>query len=110
MLSQNEKRGNFPQPVHLIKSFREAVDDFGLIEICMVGHPFTWERARGRTNWVEERLDRVEVWNQLFPSTYVLNEDAYASVKRNSIYTPFFSLYTPYHTHPMFSPHLSNGV
>ena len=76
VLHRGLKLHALPQPFHLIKGFREAVDDFGLIEICMVGHPFTWERARGRKNWVEEKLDRVlasEEWNQLFPSTCVLN-------------------------------------
>ena len=31
-------------------------------------------------------------------------------ILRNSISTPWFSLHTPYHTYPTFTPLLSNGV
>lgn len=42
----------------------------------MEGHPYTWEKSRGTTRWVEERLDRVfvnEDWRFLFPTNKVQN-------------------------------------
>ena len=36
----------------------------------MVGHPFTWEKSKGQSNWVEEKLDKAlaqEDWFCSFP-------------------------------------------
>ena len=45
----------------------------------MEGYPFTWERSRGTPWWVEEKLDRglaSQSWHDIFPATYITNEDA----------------------------------
>lgn len=42
----------------------------------MKSHAFTWEKSRGTTNFIEERLDRVLItsgWFNLFRNAEVLN-------------------------------------
>lgn len=42
----------------------------------MHGYPFTWERGRGKANWVEERLDRAVTsnsWRLLFKNVKLEN-------------------------------------
>jgi hypothetical protein len=41
MLSSEDKRGGVAQPQWLIRGFREAVQDSGLIDLPMDGYPFT---------------------------------------------------------------------
>lgn len=50
------------------------VDECGLLYLGFKGEEFTWERCRGKYNWVEERLDRGlanRAWCELFPSDVV---------------------------------------
>ena len=66
-------------PNDLIQGFREAVEYCGLRDLRMEGYPFTWERSRGSTNWVEERLDRVmatQMWLSLFGIACIYNLEA----------------------------------
>ncbi|KAK6147269.1 hypothetical protein DH2020_018181 [Rehmannia glutinosa] len=59
--------------------FRASIDDCGLIDLGMIGYPFTWEIGRGTVNWVEERLDRclaTQSWYNLFPNCKVWNLEA----------------------------------
>ena len=37
----------------------EAINDCELSELELMGHQFTWERGRGTTAWIQERLDRA---------------------------------------------------
>lgn len=49
--------------------FTETVHDCGLSDLGFVGEKFTWEKARGKPNWVQERLDRGlanKSWRDLF--------------------------------------------
>ncbi|VFQ71532.1 unnamed protein product [Cuscuta campestris] len=81
-VSKNEKRGGAPHPMSLLLGFNEALRDCGLIDLGMKGYPFTWERGRGSTDWVEERLDRAvatDAWLALFPRACVLNIDMRSS-------------------------------
>lgn len=76
MTKQSEKRGAIPHPDSLIQGFNLALDDCGLIDLCMEGYPFTWERGRGTAAWVEERLDRVVAshdWKLMFEEAMVTN-------------------------------------
>lgn len=58
------------QLIGLLTGFREAINDCGLIDLGFVGEKFTWEKSRGKTDWVQERLDRAFAnngWCELFP-------------------------------------------
>uniref|UniRef100_A0A803Q5Q7 Endonuclease/exonuclease/phosphatase domain-containing protein n=1 Tax=Cannabis sativa TaxID=3483 RepID=A0A803Q5Q7_CANSA len=63
VLSQGEKLGGLPYPAWLIEGFQEVVQQCGLIDLELCGHPFTWEKSRDSTNWIEVRLDRAMVSN-----------------------------------------------
>uniref|UniRef100_A0A803NTG1 Reverse transcriptase n=1 Tax=Cannabis sativa TaxID=3483 RepID=A0A803NTG1_CANSA len=76
VLNQSDKRGGRPYPNSLLKGFQDVVSDCRLIDMALFVHPYTWERGRGTSNWVEIRLDRVLVshaWNDLFPSARLFN-------------------------------------
>ncbi|XP_031099874.1 uncharacterized protein LOC116004082 [Ipomoea triloba] len=76
LLFQYEKRGGNPHPDSLLRGFGEAVADCGLSQLSMHGHPFTWQRGKGTTDWLEERLDKVlarEDWCDALPCATVTN-------------------------------------
>nr|GMD60238.1 Retrovirus-related Pol polyprotein from transposon TNT 1-94 [Ipomoea batatas] len=52
-----------------------ALEDCGLFDLGMRGRQFTWERGRGTTNWVEERLDSCTI----FPQAIVYNKEVITS-------------------------------
>lgn len=35
------------------------LDDCDLIDMNLVGYPFTWERGHGTDSWIEVRLERA---------------------------------------------------
>lgn len=79
LLVSFEKRGALDHPQWLFDGFRHAIDDCGLMDIGMEGHPFTWERRRGFPDWIEERLDRALVsfpWSNAFPHVVLRNVEA----------------------------------
>lgn len=60
----------------MINGFREAPSDSGLSDLTMEGYSFTWERSRGTSRWVEERLDRAcatDEWVNMFPTSKLTN-------------------------------------
>ena len=57
VLSHGDKRGGRPYPSWLIQGFQEAVNACGLIDLDLIGYPFTWEKGYGTDNWIECRLD-----------------------------------------------------
>ncbi|XP_019177735.1 PREDICTED: uncharacterized protein LOC109172940 [Ipomoea nil] len=70
ILDAREKLGRVPHPQWLIRGFREAVRASGLYDFPFEGYQFTWDRGRGTSNWVREKLDRILVsgnWQDLFP-------------------------------------------
>lgn len=74
LLSADEKRGGTEQPRYLIDGFNGVVNECGLIDLGFVGEKYTWERSRGKSNWVQERLDRGlanQEWLNLFPAAEV---------------------------------------
>ncbi|XP_031112163.1 uncharacterized protein LOC116016139 [Ipomoea triloba] len=76
LIFQNEKRGGNPHPDRLLRGFGEAVDDCGLLQLPMQGYPFTWDRGKGTTDWMEERLDKVLAradWCNSIPAASVTN-------------------------------------
>ncbi|CAN0881461.1 hypothetical protein LINGRAHAP2_LOCUS14251 [Linum grandiflorum] len=76
LLHNDEKRGVRDHPQALMDGFRQAVNDCGLVDLPMEGYPFTWVRSKGKSNCVEERLDRAMVngaWLQNFPNAVLRN-------------------------------------
>ena len=71
-----KKKGNVPHPPWLIRDFCEALSDRQLQYLPLKGYLFTWERGRGSSHWVEERLDRALVnvsWLNLFSNAKLNN-------------------------------------
>lgn len=76
LLSIDDKSGKVDHPPHLFRGFRDAVSDCGLIDVKMSGYRFTWERGRGSSGFVQQRLDRAmgnNAWHDLFPNARLLN-------------------------------------
>lgn len=74
MLFSFEKQGGRPQPNNLLTGFGEAITDCELEDIGFIGSEYTWEKSRGYSGWVQERLDRglaTRSRRQLFPSAEV---------------------------------------
>lgn len=70
LMSSNEKRGGRDHPRDCFVGFTETVRACGLIDFGFVGDKFTWEKSRGKSNWVQEWLDRGlanKTWCELFP-------------------------------------------
>ncbi|XP_074348383.1 uncharacterized protein LOC141687114 [Apium graveolens] len=70
MLYTSDKAGTHPHPQNLLDGFRSAIEDCGLDELELTGGEFTWEKSKGTSNWVRERLDRVfanNLWWRKFP-------------------------------------------
>lgn len=67
--SQTEKKGGAPYPQWLLDGFNDTLADSGLLDVELVGHPFTWEKGRGTEACLEVWLDRALVnqsWFDLF--------------------------------------------
>ncbi|XP_062088511.1 uncharacterized protein LOC133795077 [Humulus lupulus] len=76
ILYQWEKKGGRAYPSRLISEFHDALVDCGLNDLELVGHPYTWERGRGTSNWIEVRLDRAlfsQTWRSIFPGAKLVN-------------------------------------
>lgn len=76
ILHSEEKKGRATRPNWLIRGFRQATQDAGLIDIHMEGYPFTWFKILGTPHAVEEKLDRALIttsWLQLFPNAKLEN-------------------------------------
>ena len=43
----------------MISGFCFSTERSGLVDLGMMGYAFTWERSRGTSNWIEERLDKA---------------------------------------------------
>ena len=74
LLSQNEKVGKCGHPGWLLSGFWEATMASGLIDLGMHGYFFTWEKSRGTSDWIQERLDRAMAsssWISHFPNSVV---------------------------------------
>ncbi|XP_074352235.1 uncharacterized protein LOC141691391 [Apium graveolens] len=58
LMHNDEKKGRHKHPQNLLNGFRNTIEDCSLIEVDLKGGDFTWEKSKGTTNWVQERLDR----------------------------------------------------
>ncbi|XP_060959224.1 uncharacterized protein LOC115699974 [Cannabis sativa] len=75
-LSHSDKRGGRSYPNWLLNGFQDVVSECHLIDMELRGYPFTWEKGKGTSQWVEVRLDRALVnhdWQMLFPSASLEN-------------------------------------
>uniref|UniRef100_A0A803PVR0 Reverse transcriptase domain-containing protein n=1 Tax=Cannabis sativa TaxID=3483 RepID=A0A803PVR0_CANSA len=82
VVSQEDKKGGNPYPTWLIDGFNEALAACNLCDIDLVGYPYTWERGRGTSNWVEVRLDRAlanQKWLEIFNSAKLINMEISSS-------------------------------
>lgn len=80
-----EKSGNTPHPQWLFRGFNEAIDNCGLKEVNFDGYQFTWERSRGSSQWIEEKLDRIlasDTWFEMFNEAKACSFEAPASDHR----------------------------
>ncbi|KAM6590452.1 hypothetical protein CsatA_013057 [Cannabis sativa] len=76
IVSQEDKHGGNRYPRNLIEGFLQVLSDCDLIDMEIVGHPYTWEKNRGGSNWIEVRLDRVLIsssWFQKFSNAKLYN-------------------------------------
>ncbi|XP_073025278.1 uncharacterized protein [Primulina eburnea] len=79
ILSPEDKKGRVDHPQWLINGFREVTLACGLIDVPLIGYPFTWSRSRGTPNAIEERIDRALVvpsWSSIFPLAKLFNHSA----------------------------------
>uniref|UniRef100_A0A803PJ09 Reverse transcriptase domain-containing protein n=1 Tax=Cannabis sativa TaxID=3483 RepID=A0A803PJ09_CANSA len=76
IVRHEDKRGGRRYPQHLIDGFQQVLNDCRLQDLELIGHPFTWEKGRGTSAWVEVRLDRALVnsqWAQVFSLASLFN-------------------------------------
>lgn len=69
LLGNHEKKEKNDHPIWCIRGFREVVSDCGLHDLPLEGYPFTWEKSKGTTDAVEEKLDHALVsasWMNIF--------------------------------------------
>ncbi|XP_060960190.1 uncharacterized protein LOC115703873 [Cannabis sativa] len=74
--SQEDKKGGNPYPRWLVEGFNDTLVDCGLHDLELYGYPYTWERSRGKPEWVEVRIDRALVnqsWLDFFPLAKLFN-------------------------------------
>nr|XP_025675778.1 uncharacterized protein LOC112776041 [Arachis hypogaea] len=72
--SQAEKEGGGQKSATTIATFTNFIDSNELVDIGMVGHPFTWTNRRQGEDLVKERFDRYLVgmeWKLKFPNAVV---------------------------------------
>lgn len=59
LLYSSDKKDLHPHPESLMRGFRDALDESLLSEVELQGGCFTWDKSRGKDNWVQEKLDRA---------------------------------------------------
>lgn len=64
-----DKKGQHAYPQSLLIGFARTIEECQLVELDLKGVNYTWEKSRGSSNWVRERLDRAFAtvnWWQIF--------------------------------------------
>lgn len=64
------KKGRHPHPQRLLDGFINAIGDCALTEADLKGQKYTWEKSKGTSYWIRERLDRAfatDSWWHMFP-------------------------------------------
>lgn len=91
IISQEEKRRGRSYPEWLVRDFCETIMDCNLVDMDMVGYPFTWEKSRDTQEWVELRLDRALVnsqWMDMYKKATLSNIEI--STSSTSDHMPIF--------------------
>lgn len=53
-----DKVGHVPHLLNLLNGFCKVIEDSHLSKLDLYGGNFTWEKSRGTSAWVRERLDK----------------------------------------------------
>lgn len=70
LLYSADKKGRNPHPQSLLEGFKRTIEDLALTEVELKGGKFTWEKSKGTSDHIRERLDRTfasEIWWQKYP-------------------------------------------
>lgn len=59
LLCNEDKWGRIDHPRSLMEGFRETLEDCNLTELELCGGKYTWEKCRGKREWVREKLDHA---------------------------------------------------
>lgn len=59
LLCNEDKWGRSDHSRSLMEGFRETLEDCDLTELELCGGKYTWEKCRGKREWVREKLDRA---------------------------------------------------
>lgn len=73
MLASDEEIGRRPRAILLLNGLRETLISCGLLDLGMVGYPYTWEHNHWSNMWQAERLDRAVTnigWTVLFTTAW----------------------------------------
>jgi len=74
-----EKKGRAIRPNWLIRGFRQAIQEVGLIDIHMEGYSYTWFKSLGTPRVVEDTALANEAWMHSFPHVRLTNRVAPSS-------------------------------
>uniref|UniRef100_A0A803QIG7 Reverse transcriptase domain-containing protein n=1 Tax=Cannabis sativa TaxID=3483 RepID=A0A803QIG7_CANSA len=86
--TQEEKRGGWPYPPHLINGFQSVIRDCSQHDLKLHGHAFTSNMERGTSHHVEIRLDKAlitQLWLNIFPNATLSNCD-FSSIDHTPIF------------------------
>lgn len=76
VLGQVDKKGGRLYPSWLIQGFQDVLEDCELIDMELIGYPYTFERGHGTEAWTEIHLDRALVsksWTETYQEAKLTN-------------------------------------
>lgn len=88
ILSHEDKRGGRRYLEWLVQGFNEAITDCNLVDMDLIGYAYTWEKAKGTSDWMELRLDRAlatQQWLDIYNAAALFNIEI-----STSDHTPIF--------------------
>ncbi|WCJ29468.1 hypothetical protein M5689_011101 [Euphorbia peplus] len=80
MMSPTDKCGGNRHPPSLLHVFHDVIDQCRLVEVNTIGNHYTWEKSRGSSRFLEEKLDWAFAntsWLDLFVEAKGVHEDAH---------------------------------
>lgn len=70
MMHSTDKKDQHAHPQFLLNGFSQTIEECHLVELDLKRGNYTWEKSRGSSSWVRERLDRAFAtanWWHIFP-------------------------------------------